>query len=87
MQRLTPYQGGTHQPPPQGGNRGTLVMMIASPLSVFSNLIERARAQLAKRREYKRLVTEIEGFSTRDLADIRADRSEMLRSAYRKVYG
>jgi hypothetical protein len=62
-------------------------MVIASPLSVFSNLIERARARLAKRREYKRLVAEIEGFSARDLADIRADRSEMLSYAYKKIYG
>ena len=62
-------------------------MIIPSPVSVFSNLIERARARIAKRREYQRLVAEIEGFSARELADIRGDRSEMLRSAYRKVYG
>ena len=62
-------------------------MMVPSPLSVFSKLISRIQVRLAKRREYQRLVAEIEGFSPRDLADIRADRSEMLSSAYKKIYG
>ena len=62
-------------------------MIVPSPLSIFSSLISRVQARLAKRREYKRLVAEIEGFSPRDLADIRADRSEMLSYAYKKIYG
>lgn len=62
-------------------------MVVPSPLSIFSSLISDAQARLAKRREYKRLVAEIEGFSARDLADIRGDRGEMLSYAYKKIYG
>ena len=53
----------------------------------FDSLIARARESVAKRKQYKRLVAEIDGFSSRDLADIRADRSEMLFQAYKQVYG
>ena len=54
---------------------------------IFSSLIAGAQNRLAKRREYNRLVAEIEGLSSRDLVDMRADRSEMLYHARRKVYG
>lgn len=54
---------------------------------IFDSLVSRARASAAKRKHYKRLVAEIEGFSPRDLADMRADRSEMLYHAYKQVYG
>lgn len=53
----------------------------------FDGLINRARESAAKRKQYKRLVAEIDGFSSRDLADIRADRGEMLFHAYKQVYG
>lgn len=43
--------------------------------------------RIEKRRKYKRLVAEINELSGRDLADIRADRSELLFSAYKQVYG
>jgi hypothetical protein len=54
---------------------------------IFSSLVARTQGHLAKRRQYNRLVAEIEGLSPRDLADLRADRSEMLYHAYKKVYG
>ncbi len=53
----------------------------------FDSLLTRARESAAKRKQYKRLVAEIDGFSGRDLADMRADRSEMLFQAYKQVYG
>jgi len=40
---------------------------------MFDNLVSRARASIAKRRQYNRLVAEIENLSGRDLADLRAD--------------
>ncbi|MDG4893214.1 MULTISPECIES: hypothetical protein [unclassified Mesorhizobium] len=54
---------------------------------MFDNLVSRARASIAKRRQYNRLVAEIENLSGRDLADLRADRSEMLYQIHRQIYG
>ncbi|MGO4834087.1 hypothetical protein AB4144_17650 [Rhizobiaceae sp. 2RAB30] len=54
---------------------------------IFSTLVARTQDRLAKRAKYRRLVAEIESMSTRDLVDLRADRSEMLHQAYRSVYG
>lgn len=54
---------------------------------IFQNLVARAHDRLEKRRQYQRLVGEIEGLTDRDLSDIRGDRSDMLRAAYRQVYG
>jgi hypothetical protein len=54
---------------------------------MIQNLIAYAQARIEKRREYNRLADEIASLSPRDLADLRADRGEMLRHAYRKVYG
>lgn len=53
----------------------------------FDSLMTRARESAAKRKQYKRMVAEIDSFSGRDLADMRADRSEMLYQAYKHVYG
>ncbi|AWC21617.1 hypothetical protein WHT83_03515 [Aminobacter sp. P9b] len=53
----------------------------------FDSLLTRARESASKRKQYKRLVAEIDGFSGRDLADMRADRSEMLYQAFKQVYG
>ncbi len=53
----------------------------------FDSLLSRARESAAKRKQYRRLVAEIDSFSGRDLADMRADRSEMLYQAYKQIYG
>ncbi len=54
---------------------------------MIHNLISYAQDRISKRRQFNRLADEIAGLSQRDLADLRADRGEMLRHAYRKVYG
>jgi hypothetical protein len=54
---------------------------------ILDSLVSRARASIAKRRQYNRLVAEIDNFSSRDLADMRADRSEMLYQVHKQVYG
>jgi hypothetical protein len=54
---------------------------------IIDSLMSRARASIAKRRHYNRLVAEIESFSSRDLADMRADRSEMLYQVRKQIYG
>jgi hypothetical protein len=54
---------------------------------IFSNLVKHAKGRIEKRVRYGRLVAEIQGLTQRDLADIGADRSEMLRHAYLDVYG
>ncbi|WP_192246432.1 hypothetical protein [Mesorhizobium silamurunense] len=54
---------------------------------IFDNLVSRARNNIAKRRHYNRLVAEIENLSSRDLADLRADRSEMLYQIHKQIYG
>lgn len=50
---------------------------------IFNDLQNR----FARRRQYKRLVAEIDTLTPRDLTDIRADRSELLYRAYQQVYG
>ncbi|HEV7255130.1 MAG TPA: hypothetical protein VGN97_18745 [Mesorhizobium sp.] len=52
-----------------------------------SRLVARVQERLEKRRRYNRLVNEILGMSARDLIDIRGDRGQMLRDAYREIYG
>lgn len=54
---------------------------------IFSNLVKHARSRIEKRVRYGRLVSEIQGLTHRDLADMGADRGEMLRHAYLDVYG
>ena len=54
---------------------------------MISDLITHARSRIAKRAKYNRLVDEIQALTHRDLADMGADRGEMLRQAYRDVYG
>jgi hypothetical protein len=54
---------------------------------MIHNLITYAQTRIEKRREFNRLANEIASLSQRDLADLRADRGEMLRHAYRKIYG
>ncbi|MET0596621.1 MAG: hypothetical protein ABWZ57_02005 [Mesorhizobium sp.] len=54
---------------------------------MISGLITHARNRLARRMKYNRLVDEIQALSQRDLADMGADRGDMLRQAYRDIYG
>ncbi|RWX63761.1 hypothetical protein EN780_22785 [Mesorhizobium sp. M4B.F.Ca.ET.089.01.1.1] len=54
---------------------------------IFENFVSRARTSIAKRKQYNRLVAEIDSFSSRDLADMRADRSEMLYQIHKQIYG
>ena len=54
---------------------------------MIQNISTYAQDRIAKRRQYNRLANEIAGLSQRDLADLRADRGEMLRHAYQKIYG
>ncbi|PBB88830.1 MULTISPECIES: hypothetical protein [unclassified Mesorhizobium] len=54
---------------------------------IFDDIVARARTNIAKRRRYNRLVAEIENLSSRDLADLRADRSEMLFQVHKQIYG
>ncbi|UVK39727.1 hypothetical protein LHFGNBLO_001126 [Mesorhizobium sp. AR10] len=54
---------------------------------MINTLMTRARASIAKRKHYNRLVAEIDSFTSRDLADMRADRSEMLYQVHKQIYG
>jgi len=54
---------------------------------MFSTLINGTRERVAKRRRYNQLVNEIMSMSSRDLADINGNRTDMLHYAYREVYG
>jgi hypothetical protein len=54
---------------------------------ILDSLMSRARTSIAKRRQYNRLIAEIDSFSSRDLADMRADRSEMLYQVHKQIYG
>ncbi len=54
---------------------------------MFDTIINRAKDRMAKRQRYNRLIAEIQGMSPRDLADINANRGDMLHHAYREVYG
>ncbi|TPL53305.1 hypothetical protein FJ937_08075 [Mesorhizobium sp. B2-4-4] len=54
---------------------------------ILDSLLSRARSSIAKRKNYNRLVAEIDSFSSRDLADMRADRSEMLYQVHKQIYG
>jgi hypothetical protein len=54
---------------------------------LFARLIASFRAHLAKSRRYRRLRTEIESMSERDLADVFGDRSQMLAGVHDHFYG
>jgi hypothetical protein len=71
--------GGSTAPPLAAKQRGSVPM--------FSSLINNVRDRVEKRKRYNRLTAEILGMSDRDLADIRGNRTEMLRHVYRDVYG
>ncbi len=54
---------------------------------IFKDLMNTARQRIARRNRYVRLVEEIQGLTSRDLADMGANRDDMLRHAYLEVYG
>jgi hypothetical protein len=54
---------------------------------ILASIVARLQGYLAKRRQYSRLVADIQSLSHRDLVDMRGDRTEMLRAAYQQVYG
>ncbi len=54
---------------------------------MIQNFIAYAQDRISKRRQYNRLADEILGLSQRDLADLRADRGDMLRHARKSIYG
>jgi len=54
---------------------------------IFNDLMNTARNRIAKRVRYNRMVEEIQALTSRDLADMGADRGEMPRHAYLDVYG
>jgi len=54
---------------------------------MLSDLISNAKSHFAKRSRYNRIVSEIQALSQRDLADMGADRGDMLRQAYRDTFG
>jgi hypothetical protein len=54
---------------------------------MISELLRNAKGRIAKRRNYNRLVDEIHALTNRDLADMGADRSEMLHQAHQYFYG
>lgn len=54
---------------------------------MIQSLIGFASSRIRKHREYNRLAQEIANLTPRDLADLRADRGEMLRHVHKKIYG
>jgi uncharacterized protein YjiS (DUF1127 family) len=54
---------------------------------IFTDLITRTRSRFARRVRYNRMVDEIQSLTHRDLADMGANREDMLRHAYLEVYG
>jgi hypothetical protein len=74
------YRSREEQPAAAMRRRRNLAMILDS-------LMTRARESIAKRKHYNRLVAEIDSFSSRDLADMRADRSEMLYQVHKQIYG
>ena len=52
---------------------------------MFDSIVKNVRKRVEQR--YNRLPSEILNMSDRDLADINGNRTDMLRYAYREVYG
>jgi hypothetical protein len=71
----------------KGGTTGRGTRCRRKLAMIIDSLMSRARASIAKRRHYSRLVAEIDSLSSRDLADLRADRSEMLYQVRKQIYG
>jgi hypothetical protein len=54
---------------------------------LFTNLLIHAQRRLEKRRRFNRLANEIECLSPREIADLQADRAQMLGDLRREIYG
>ena len=54
---------------------------------IFASIIAHLKDRLAKRVEFRRLVTEINTLTQSDLTDLNADRGDMIHGAYQQVYG
>jgi hypothetical protein len=54
---------------------------------MFHDMISRTKDRIARRRRYNALVSEILSLSDRDLADMNGNRSEMLYSVHKQIYG
>ena len=54
---------------------------------IFDSFINSTRNRIEKRKRYNRIIAEIRAMSDRDLADISANRTDMLYNAYREIYG
>jgi hypothetical protein len=54
---------------------------------LFASIIAALKSRIERRKTYNRRVAEIMDLTTRDLADLRADRSEMLRFLWEETYG
>ncbi len=54
---------------------------------IIASFVAHIQDRLAKRSLFNRLVREIESLTERDLADLRADRADLLHGVYRQVYG
>lgn len=63
---------GGELPAPRGGMQRIRTM-------IFAPLIISLQSKFRKRRRYLRAVAEVKGLSTRDLIDLRADATDMLR--------
>jgi hypothetical protein len=67
--------------------RTTLASQKGTYMLLFASLVADLKVRLERRRTYRRKVAEIRDLSTRDLADLRADRSEMLHHLWLETYG
>lgn len=54
---------------------------------MITNLIAAFRKRRADRRRYNRAIAEIEQLNIRDLIDLDADSADLMRGAYRQIYG
>ncbi|MGB6118240.1 MAG: DUF1127 domain-containing protein [Mesorhizobium sp.] len=53
----------------------------------LQNVISRVKSHLDKQRQYRRAINEISSLSDRDLADMRANRDDMINWARREYLG
>lgn len=54
---------------------------------IIDSLLSRARDSIARRKRFNRMVAEVNALSSRDLADLRADRAQMLYDIRKEIYG
>src|SRR5262245_45033995 len=73
-------RSGRNNQPLECGREGNLVM-------IFDNIVSRARTSMAKRRQYNRLIAEIDSLSSRDLADVRAAGGKIIYQIHKPISG